>query len=636
MRLISFVSGFLVLAFHLLFPVALWAQDTLEVKKARPSVVSVPDFRLFNGESIFISRTDTSLNGFQIVNPILKNSMTNRSIGNLGGAVLQDYFKKDSLPLKFVYGVRPLDVYDFTINPIILRKKKIFTSLSYSRGTKKEQYFLLEHKQRIGPRSFAGLDFAAGASQGYYARQLSSLRNFDIYGMYNTRDFRYRLFGKFIYNKAGSQENGGLRDDSTLIGVKGSDARTLPVWLNDAERIQKEKSVYLQQQFYLLKPSTPETDTILEKPNVSSWTADLTHCFLFNDKGSIFQSSTVHTDYFSSVFYDSTTTFDSSHTRSYWNDLRLHVSAKNFVSLNHLFDVDFFIGGNQQNFKLNQRQYEKVLNDWSVYGGLKLTFLEICALDLKYTNSLPSTNYQGKALELGIHYVAYNDFLHWGVRYTRENKVPDLFSQVNFSNHYVWVNDFKNIKSNRVDANFDLLWLHLEMKLTYLDQLNLIYYEMDGVPRQLETKAKSYSFVAKHLLNYRSFHLANQIVIQTSDKSRIIPLPRYTTYHSLYLERSFFKKALLTQFGIDLRYYSAYNAPYYQPAMGQFILQHENTYGDYLFADVFINFKVKTARFFFKVEHINAGWNRKSYMLLAHYPMQGRMFKFGLTWNLFD
>ncbi len=611
------------------------AQDTITGSNTGERLADPGEFILLNGENAFSDAYDSSLYGIQNTNPVLFHNGYTQYTGNLGGAAWNGHFYREPLPLKIRYGLHPFDAYDFGIQPGILNKKRIFTSLRYSRGSKKEQYFLLMHKQRFGKRLYAGLDFAAGASQGFYARQLSSLRNFDLYTLFHTRDLRYGIYAKFIYNKADCQENGGLKYDSALTGVSSADARTLPVWLSDAQRIHKEKAVYLQHQFFLTRPVKPEPDST-GYLKFQKYKADLAHVFYFQDKGTIFQTGTVHTDLYPFINYDSTSTFDSTHYRTYFNDLRATFSIHDFASAEELFDADFFAGGSQQTVKLNQRELEIRCDEWSLYGGFRLIFMEMCALDLKYTKTIQSSLEGEQAIEGGIRYRAFNDFLVWKVRYVYEERNPDLFFQFNYSNHYKWRNRFQPVKEKRFDVNFDLPWLNLFTQLSWLNQRHYLYFNETADPNQFDGKISIFAADLRHQLNYRDFHLINNILIQTTDHSSLVRLPRYSTIHSFYYERSFFKHALLTQIGLGLQYSSSYYSPYYQPATGQFILQNQMAYGDYLFANAFINFKVKTARFFFKVEHLNAGWSKKNYMILAHYPMPGRMLKFGVAWNLFD
>jgi len=572
------------------------------------------------------------LTGLQISNPVLKKSFSALYTGNLGGAVLPSVFAIENEFRKFRYGMRQFDAYDFGISPGILRNKKIFTSLAYQRGTRKEQYFLLTHRQKFGKKLVGGLDFGAGASQGFYARQLTAIRNFDIFGLYETKENRYRLYARFIYNKAGTQENGGIKTDTNLIGVSAADARTLPVWLTDAERVHREKAVYFQQQAFIFRQK-PDTAIFTNTPE---YNIDLTHSFHFSDKSMVFQAASIHDDYFANTYYDSTLTFDSSHTRSYLNDLRVNLSAKNFGSLDHWLDADLFAGATHESFKINQRQLDTLFQDLSVYGGIRFRVMDVVTLRLRYSQPFETDIAGGERFEALFRYRSFNDFLVADIRYENEKRVPDLFSQLNFSNHFIWVNRYPTEKRNRFDIMLGLPWWKFNAGLSYLSISNMVYYDHSGYPVSHSGTVDAWAANFSHEFSYRRINLINRLVVQTTNSAGILRLPRFTSFHGIFYEKAFFRKVLLTQIGVDFRYHDDFYSPYYHPATGQFILQDEKSYGDYIFADAFLNFQVKTARFFFKVEHVNAGWNNKSNILIARYPMQGRMFKFGIAWNIFD
>jgi hypothetical protein len=628
---ISFFIVFLFLILHGTFSAAQQA-DSIQTPSLQLFSNTFADFILENGEGIYDLYYDSSLTGIQFSSPVYKYSYAALYTGNMGGAVLPSVFLYDPFPRKYYYGMNQFDVYDLGIAPGMIENKKIYTSLAYQRGTRKEQYFMLKHRQHFGRNLMGGLDFGAGASQGFYSRQLTALRNFDLFGLYETPNHRYRVYGKFIYNKTGTQENGGLFEDSTLRDVSSADARTLPVRLKDAERTHKEKAFYFQQQLFIFKPGP---DTAMES-NTSTYNIDVTQSFHFSDKGMVFEAATNQEDYFQNTYFDTLSTFDSTHTRSYFNDVKLNISAKNFARSNHWFDADVFSGSTQESFKISQRELDTLLTDVSGYLGIRVRVMDVASLMMRYNRSLNSTVPGGEKLETAFLYNSFTNFLGAGISFVRESRVPALFEQMNLSNHFIWFNQFDNEEINRLEIKFSLPWWKFYSSFIYQASKNYIYYNDEGIPQSYASSISNIAVNLSQQFDIRHFHVIGKALIQTSDVPEVMPLPRYTLYISYFYEKAFFKHALLTQLGTDLKYNDQYYSPYYQPATGQFILQDEKEYGGYLFVDVFLNFKVKTASFFFKIEHLNAGWNDKNYIILAHYPMQGRMFKFGVSWSLFD
>ena len=85
---------------------------------------------------------------------------------------------------------------------------------------------------------------------------------------------------------------------------------------------------------------------------------------------------------------------------------------------------------------------------------------------------------------------------------------------------------------------------------------------------------------------------------------------------------------------------ASYNSKYYANAFMQtttlFYLQNEVKTGGFARVDLFFNLKIKTARIFVEFENVADGLTGKSYILTPHYPMPGRVFKWGIVWRFFD
>ena len=53
-------------------------------------------------------------------------------------------------------------------------------------------------------------------------------------------------------------------------------------------------------------------------------------------------------------------------------------------------------------------------------------------------------------------------------------------------------------------------------------------------------------------------------------------------------------------------------------------------------ADIFVNFRIKSARMYLKFENVGDAVFGKGYYLTPHYPMQGMTVQFGVSWRFFD
>jgi hypothetical protein len=72
------------------------------------------------------------------------------------------------------------------------------------------------------------------------------------------------------------------------------------------------------------------------------------------------------------------------------------------------------------------------------------------------------------------------------------------------------------------------------------------------------------------------------------------------------------------------------------PATGRFYHQYSFTSGDYPYVNVFLNIKLKRTRIFLMLDHVNSGYSGYNYLQVPHYPMNVRMFRYGIAWTFYD
>ena len=117
-----------------------------------------------------------------------------------------------------------------------------------------------------------------------------------------------------------------------------------------------------------------------------------------------------------------------------------------------------------------------------------------------------------------------------------------------------------------------------------------------------------------------------------------LPVPALNVYTNLYL-RFKVARVLAVDLGGDLRYFTKYAAPDYSPALGQYTIQDNGAAnvetGNYPIVNVYANMHLKHTRFFVMMSHVNASAGGERF-LTPHYPINGRIFRFGVSWNFFN
>jgi len=131
----------------------------------------------------------------------------------------------------------------------------------------------------------------------------------------------------------------------------------------------------------------------------------------------------------------------------------------------------------------------------------------------------------------------------------------------------------------------------------------------------------------------------NVVTYQNSSQEDELPVPDLNIFTNLYLK---FKiaRVLDVELGADAYYFTKYYAADFVPQINQFAVQKNEAsrveIGGYPFVDVYANMYLKHTRFFVMYSHANAGSGNKAYFLSPHYPQNGAILRFGLSWNFFN
>jgi hypothetical protein len=135
-------------------------------------------------------------------------------------------------------------------------------------------------------------------------------------------------------------------------------------------------------------------------------------------------------------------------------------------------------------------------------------------------------------------------------------------------------------------------------------------------------------------------HWDNTFLLQQSSNNDVLSLPLATGRTALFFEHLFqFSSTggeLNVQIGAEAMAHTLYNAMQYVPATGRYFNQTAAETGNYPFVNIFLNFKLKRTRVFLMFDHVNSGSTGYDYYLIPGYPLNVRMFRYGITWTFYD
>ena len=222
-------------------------------------------------------------------------------------------------------------------------------------------------------------------------------------------------------------------------------------------------------------------------------------------------------------------------------------------------------------------------------------------------------------------------------RFRYELRSPGYWHENLFSNHYVWFNSFDKESETRFEVNFSVPDIALEVGAWQGVMTNMIYYGNDSRVAQNPGTVSLTSLYARKDFRFAGFHLDHRALVQISSDEHVLPVPTFSAYLSYYYEFWVVRDVLRVQVGLDGRFNTAYYAPGYNPALSAFYNQREVKIGNYPYLDAFVSAKWKRMRILLKLQHLNQNlFGNGEYFQVARYPLNPRMFKFGISWSFYD
>ena len=229
---------------------------------------------------------------------------------------------------------------------------------------------------------------------------------------------------------------------------------------------------------------------------------------------------------------------------------------------------------------------------------------------------------------------------------------PTFYYRHYHSRHFWWDNtSLSKELHSRVEGLFSYRKTNTTLRVAFDEIQNYTYLAMgyniaDDHSRKgntMEVRQKGGAITLLTLSLAQNFKLGplnweNVITYQKSTDNDVLPVPDLNIYTNLYL-RFKIAQVLKCDFGADGRYFTKYYAPDYSPALGQYAVQTGDNRvqtGNYPLVNIYANFHLKHTRFFVMMSHVNAGSGNRQYFLTPHYPLNQRVFRFGLSWNFFN
>lgn len=511
------------------------------------------------------------------------------------------------------------------------------------------------------------LDYVLG--RGRYSDQTTSLFDASTYGYYHGDRYTFHLMGG--YDKLKWAENGGLTDDRYITrpedmasGKQTYRASDMPVNLDRTWNELKLRTVFLEQHYdvgYYKTRTDSLPDTVMvyhdfmpvmKVFHTADFKSDGRRFIDYKNPKGIYANNNLPYDSIDATGY---TSIKNTAGLTLVEGINKWIPFGGSAYIQHEwrgFTLPDSVGGIESVARYNEQNV-------TLGGNLRRTTGDLLHFDVTAETTLLGTdmgcfNLQGRG-DLNFH--LFKDSLHLTFDGFLRNSNPSFYYRHFHSQHYWWDNDLAKEFRTHIGGSLasEKLGTHLSvgveniLNYTYLDYAGYgqesagkTTYLDDIQAVQCETNIQVLSATLEQDFALGIFHWDNEITAQYSSRDDILPLPLINVFSDLYLKFTY-AKVLRIQMGADVRYFTAYYAPDYAPALGMYHLQNKaeserQLIGNYPIANVYANFHLKQVRFYVMYCHANDRLieSMNNSFLVPHYPINPHWFKLGLSWNFWD
>jgi hypothetical protein len=579
-----------------------------------------------------------------------KFSPLNATLGSYGLPFYQmNFFDRVTDPDKFLYSY----YYPLMYQPekyIFMNTQVPFTELVWTYGGPREiaeQTFRVRHSQNVNRFLNFGLVYDIVYNLGQYSYQRAEDKDFTFHGSY-TSD-KYKVYFAAGLNNLTTNENGGIVNENQLETLETRNVEVNLGGLDKAKSFLKNRNLFLVQRYTVgAKLAAAKDSTTAGNTKTFRLSGTFSHIFILDGNRRTYSDNSPLSGFYNSVYADSIQTFDSLFARSIKNTVRFDFTTDE----TRKFRLGGGIGIRNELFRYSQiiPTHDTLLADTSIwrrnnnvligklYNNIGDKFRWIA------TGELFLSGY--RAGDFNLNGVISKSFswkkglASWDINGAITNRQPSFWNEQWGSNHFEWHNNLN--KEFRIDlgTSFSYPARNAELKLNYAIIDNYTDFDTLALPSQHTGGLSVISLYMRKDLRAWKFHLATDLLVQKSSNSEILDLPLVTTRTTGFFEHLFnFKKTngqLNTQIGAEVMYHTLYHPYSYMPATGRFYRQDQVQTGNYPFINVFLNIKLKRTRIFVMLDHVNSGFMGYNYYMIPTYPMNIRMFRYGIAWTFYD
>jgi len=589
-----------------------------------------------------VSELDTSYNKYFYDYPFFRQDVNANYLGPIGSAAQQfNYFLQDryfgftqaSTYLPYSYTPDKMPQFNTKYPYVELG----FWGTPFAIRSKEEMELKFLVSQNITPAFNFTINYEKWGSRGMLSNEETDHRNVSL--ALNYLGKRYLAHGGFINQRVSQNENGGVQDTKWITDTI-VDPKEIAVNLTDA-------SSKFRRTTFFINHSLAIPMNFFRKDKDSLSVGEGTTAYI-GHYGEVTQ--------FKRTYYDkcsSQSAQDYYHQACYINPnssadslSMLQIDNKVFLKLQP-FAPDAIVskinGGVgyifNQYYTFDPEQYvtgpkTNTYSNFYVYAGVSGQFRKYFFWDAVgdyYLAGYRSGDFSVKG-KVKFSFYPLPGGLHLTGKIDLSNTSPDPLQQKIFFNHHAWNNNFIKYFENRIEADFEIPDWKLRLGAGYSIKTNGLYYDEKGIIRQSDHGVNVFSAFLEKNFKLWLFHLDNRILYQTTSDDIVTPLPTLSLNLRYYIQFTVVKNAMDMQIGANGTYYTTYYAPGYMPDLGVFYNQRNETLGNTIYLDPFVNMQWKRVSVFIKYTNAMMGKPSKDHFSCYGHIRPQKFLKFGVFW----
>jgi len=569
------------------------------------------------------TKVDTSYDMAHIYIPFYQTSISNSYLGNYGQAGRSNIYvqpdRTDLCLFSRYYAPYLTKAEDFRF----YNTNKPYANVIFNTSSTQtdQQVIDVMYTQNITPVWNAGFAVKGYSSKGQFNRQATNGLSTSIFTSYEGK--YYSLHAAVSDNSLAARLNGGV-----VYSEKTTDLTQLGVYLsNSSSRIQKRTGLFVQTLSLGQTKMEKISDTVTRSAYFKPW-VQITHELQYDRDSYAYQDDNTSQLLFDSLYYRKIENKLQIRFNEDWNQY-FKIGLRGGI-FHELYDI--------YNFKFNYLS-DKNTDSYStagVYAGLFNHKSQ--TWDWEGTAKYMLTGYYQNNFELKANlnkiFRFKRDSLIFNAEFTSLKKRPDYFEQTfhSDSGNVHWENNFQDKIESHLKAEISNPKHLFSAGINYGQFKNFVYMDSLARPTQYSKNFSLMTIYLNKTFRLWKFRVAGRAAYQMASSNVAVSVPKIAAFGALYYEDVLFKVMFL-QLGGDVYYHTAFYQPNFAPITGQFYEQRSLLSKEEPLYDIFLNFRLKRAVVYLKMENVTKDFSSSAYFPLEKYPVQTLLFKYGVIWK---